>query len=216
MVINVFGKRGSGKTTLIRGNLSDCRAPVVIVDVLGNFQNVNYTQTDSLAVCIEEISAYYDWTKKKEGPEPKKIISLRTSNPTRAADYISACIWEINGGTLILDEIDSVRIKEGSCFDEYIRYGRNHYGDLITGCRRPAEVDRNITAAANKFYCFTTQEMRDIDYFSGTIFGERAYLLSRVEKFHGLFVDYDNGVTGEFAIDPAGKVYHLNEEPLSS
>lgn len=218
MVINFFGKRGSGKTTTITGQLHNMRRPIVIIDVLGNFDDaeiyaakrLTYRFTHSIPDAIE---AYTEYVRTKKAPE---VIVLRTGNPTMAADYLSACIWHANGGTLVLDEVDSIRMKEGSCFDEYIRYGRNHDGDLITGCRRPAELDRNITAAANKFYCFRTTEHRDIEYFEETVLGEKALMLQRLPDYHGIFINHDNKTIGEFNIDILGNIYHLNESKLES
>lgn len=206
MVINFFGRRGSGKTTAIKGQLKDCRPPVVIVDVLGNFDNPAFIQTNDLRQCILEIKKFH-LAEKAGKPPPQKIINLKTSQATVAADYLSACIWEINGGTLILDEVDSIRMTEGSCFDEFIRYGRNHSGDLLTGCRRPAELDRNITAAANKFYCFQTHEYRDIEYFS-QVFGENAEQLMNLPQYSGLYLDYDAQEQGKFKIDIEGNIFH--------
>lgn len=208
MVINFFGRRGSGKTTAIRGNLKYCRPPILIVDVLGNFENPEFIQTTEISDTILEVKKYLEIRKKN--PEKKVFINLKTADPAMAADYLSATIWEINGGTLILDEVDAISVKEDSTFNQYIRYGRNHFGDLITGCRRPAEVDRNITAAANKFYCFQTHEIRDIEYFY-SIFGDRADELMKVEKFSGLFQDYDSNLTGKFRIDISGNIYHTEE-----
>lgn len=144
-------------------------------------------------------------------PGGKFTLNLKTSDPATAADYFSAAIWEMKGGTLVLDEVDSIRMEEGSCFDEYIRYGRNHSGDLLTGCRRPAELSRNITAAANKFYCFQTHEYRDIEYFRAQVFGDRAEELMTLPQFHGLFMDYDAKLTGKYLINRQGAIYHQGE-----
>lgn len=207
MVINFFGRRGCGKTTVIKGQLKDCRGPIIIIDVLGNYTQIpNSIQVEDLKNCILEIKKYHLSEKAGKQP-PQKIINLKTSQPTLAADYISACIWEINGGTMICDEIDSIHMAEGSCFDEYIRYGRNHNGDLLTGCRRPAELDRNITAAANKFYCFNTHEYRDIEYFS-TVFGDRSEELLKMPAHTGLYLDYDRQEIGKFKVDASGLIYH--------
>lgn len=216
MVINFFGRRGSGKTTTIRGNLKYCRPPIIVIDVLGNFHEENFIQCNSIEGALDEIQRYTtsaSYNKHRNRPgEP--IIVVKTGNPALAADYVSAAIWKINGGTLVLDEVDAIRYKEGSCFDEFIRYGRNHNGDLLTGCRRPAELDRNITAAANKFYCFSTHEYRDIEYFTQSVFGTRALQLQDLPKFSGLYIDYDNHITGTFVIDPSGNIYHTSEERL--
>lgn len=217
MVINFFGRRGSGKTTTIRGGvLPYCRPPIIIIDVLGNYHEENFIQCNTIEGALDEIKRYTlssDFSKRRNQPGTP-IIVLKTGNPALAADYVASAIWKINGGTLILDEIDAIKYKEGSCFDEYIRYGRNHNGDLITGCRRPAELDRNITAAANKFYCFSTHEFRDIEYFTQSVFGERALQLQSLPKFSGLYIDYDRHITGTFVIDPHGNIYHTSEEKL--
>lgn len=216
MVINFFGRRGSGKTTTIRGNLQYCRPPIIIIDVLGNFHEENFIQCSSIEGGLNEIQRYAnssEYSKHRNKPG-LPIIVIKTGNPALAADYYAAALWKINGGTLVLDEVDAIRFKEGSCFDEYIRYGRNHNGDLLTGCRRPAELDRNITAAANKFYCFSTHEYRDIEYFTQSVFGERALQLQSMPKFSGLYIDYDNHVTGTFQIDPNGNIYHTSQESL--
>lgn len=214
MVINFFGKRGSGKTTTIKGQLEDCRPPVVIIDILGNFpeETLHYdyglesAQTTEIKDCILKIRDYH-----LNQDESQKIICLKTQDYNLAIDYLSACLWEINGGTLVLDEGDVLDFSEAPCFDQIIRYGRNHNVDMLFGCRRPAEISRNITAAANKFYCFGTHEWRDIEYFR-TLFGEKAEELQKVEKFHGIFLNYDQNLVGTFKIDKLGKIFHTSEK----
>lgn len=206
MVINFFGRRGSGKTTAIRGNLWAYRRPVVIIDVLGNFENEEFFNTTDSADAIEALREY----RKNRQPE---IICLKTADPEMAVEYISVALWEMHGGTLVLDEVDSIPITEGSAFDQLIRYGRNHNVDLITGCRRPAELSKNITAAANKMYCFATHEFRDIEYFR-SVFGDYAEKLLRTPRFHGIYIDYDANVRGEFSIDTSGNIFHAQEESL--
>lgn len=206
MVINFFGRRGSGKTTAIRGNIPSYRRPVVIVDVLGNFQSEEYANVTSSSDALEALIEY----RRNKQPE---IICLKTADPEIDVEYLSAALWEMRGGTLVLDEVDSIPISEGSAFDQFIRYGRNHNGDIITGCRRPAELSKNITAAANKFYCFSTHEARDIEYFS-QVFGEKAEELIRCPRFSGIYVDYDQNIIGKFRIDIEGNIYHTTQESL--
>lgn len=203
MLINFFGKRGSGKTTAIRGQLNDCRGPVVVLDVLGNFANPEYIQTKDASDGILKIAYYL------ENPKTQKIIVVQCSDPDLCLDYICAALWDIGAGTLVLDEVDAFSPYGAPCFDQVIRYGRNRNLDLITGCRRPAEISRNITAGANQIFAFQTQEPRDIDYFKTTLFGERAEQLIIMPKFHGLFIDYDRDLVGTFKIDVEGRIYKL-------
>lgn len=213
MVINFFGKRGSGKTTVIKGQLTDCRTPVIIIDILGNYANIQGSiQTKEIKDTILEIKKYYLKEKETGTPYPC-VINIQTHDYNLAIDYCSAALWEIRGGTLVLDEVDCFSESEAPCFTQVIRYGRNHSVDIITGCRRPAELGRDITAAADKFYCFSTHEPRDIDYFS-EIYGEKAVELMRCPKYSGLFLDYKNETTGKFSVDTTGGIHHAEETAL--
>ncbi len=175
--------------------------------MLGNFQNPEYKIYSNIADSIDEL-------KKQKENDRYQIISLQTADPNLSVDFISATLWELGGGTLILDEVDAFNISESNCFDQLIRYGRNKNVSIITGCRRPAEVSRNITAAANQLWALKTNEPRDIDYFSSTIFGDRSYELMRLPDWHGLFVDYDLSETGIFKVDERGKIFKLKSERL--
>jgi len=211
MVINFFGRRGSGKTTVIKGQLKDCKPPIVIIDYLGNFQDIpGVIQTNKISECILKLQEYIP----KRSLQNKLIINLKTHDYNLAADYLSAALWECRGGTLILDEVDGIDMSDAPCFEQIIRYGRNAGPNdgvhIITGCRRPAELSKNITAAANKFYCFQTHEPRDMDYF-GELFGKRAYELLTMPPHTGLFLDYDKNITGRFTVDSSGNIYHATE-----
>lgn len=215
MLINFFGKRGAGKTTAIKGQLKDCRGPVVIIDVLGNFQpgekdqpgwnSENWIQLDKIQDAILWCAEYI-----KNPVEENKVIVLRGADPDIMVDYMSVCLWESARGTLVLDETDAFSLANAPCFDQLVRYGRNRNIDLITGVRRPAEISRNITAGANQLFAFQTQEPRDIDYFRSTVFGERAEELISMEKYHGLFIDYDKSLIGKFRIDESGRIFKLS------
>lgn len=215
MVITVFGKRGSGKTTLIRRLLPYCPGPVVVLDILGNYNKeslidklgkVEPFETDDLSEAIEYLE---DWTEleNSENKEKKKYLIVQTLEPSVAVDYLSQALREIECGTLILDEADAIDINDAPNFDWIIRYGRNKNIHLVTGVRRPAELSRNITAAANKMYLFGTHEPRDVEYYSKTLLGDRADELIKIEKYSGIFVDYDKGLIGKFRIDIGGNIY---------
>lgn len=222
MLINIFGKRGSGKTHLIRENLETFTGPVCVIDVLGNFHielppdretgdvELKYPTTNSL---VEYLNWIEEWCESDDPEkEQNKIFVLMPDEPNEALDFVCAALWELGQGTLVLDEIDAFKISESPCFDKVIRYGRNRNIHLVTGCRRPAEISRNITAGANKLYVYRTQEPRDVDYFSETILGPLAEKLMTLPKYHGIFIDYDRDVVGDFRVDENGDVFILNEQ----
>lgn len=200
MLINIFGARGSGKTTLIGGQLENLPAPVVVLDLLGNFAGRGYIESNDLVQGLEIAE------KIKRGEEKNRVLVFQAQNPTIAVEYFSAMLWELGGGTLVLDEVDGFSIHESQCYDNLIRYGRNRNVWVVTGCRRPAEVSRHITAGANIIYAFRTAEPRDIDYFESTLFGRDALRLRSIPSYHGLFLNYKKMVTGVFSIDPKGQL----------
>lgn len=207
MLINIFGKRGAGKTTLIRGNLHNFIGPVVVLDILGNFSGDSPIQLDSVSAAAEEIVEYC-----KDPHDEDKIIVVQTADPNFAIEHLAPVLWYAERGTLVLDEVDGFSPTEAPCFDQLIRYGRNKSVNIVTGCRRPAEISRNITAGANQLYAFRTNEPRDIDYFRSTIFGQKAEELLRMEPFHGLMINYDENLIHKFRIDERGQIYILTSE----
>ena len=210
-IVCIFGKRGSGKTTLTRGQLESLPKPVVVLDILGNFNNPDYMQLTSVSETIKNVEYY---AKAEDKNDLQGIFVLKPSDPNVAIDYLSATLWELWGGTLVLDECDSFDFPEAPCYDQLVRYGRNRYCNIVTGCRRPTEVPRSVTAGANKLLIFQTQEPRDVEYFEKTLIGERAQKLMNLPQFHGIYVDYDEKTIGEFRIDLDGQIYILSTDRL--
>lgn len=215
MVINIFGKRGSGKTTLIRGNLHEFPGPVAIIDALGNFQNEVHEDhiTTDVREFIELLESWKNSTDPKKNS--KKYFVLMPRDPSEAVDFVSATLWALEGGTLVLDETDMVEFPRAPCFDDLIRYGRNRRVHIITGCRRPAEISRNITAAANRFFILKTQEPRDIEFYEKTLIGKRARVLMSMPDHSGLFVDFDKNEISKFNFNKIGEIQKFETEKFS-
>lgn len=223
MLVCVFGKRGAGKTHLIKHAIQYCEAPVIVLDILGNFdQQPDSYQTDSLSDALSKIKNYnrYEAASDNERAfmdEVPPVIVLQPSDPDEAIDFVSALLWHEYGGTLVIDEADGFSITNAPCFDQLIRYGRNRGVHILTGCRRPYELNRNITAGANCIYIFQTQEPRDIDYFAKTLIGkDQAERLKNMPEYHGLFINYDKKTIGMFRTGEQGEVYILEENKISS
>lgn len=225
MLVNIFGKRGAGKTHMIKQAIQSCIAPVVIIDILGNFTEEEIPgsyESDSLSDILQKIKdfkAYEAATKTERGlmEEIAPVLILHPVDPDEAIDFISAMLWEVQDSTLVIDEADAFSEAASPCFSQLIRYGRNHGVHLLTGCRRPAELSRNITAGANCIYIFQTQEPRDIEYFSKTLIGKvQAERLKNLPEYHGLFINYDKKTTGVYKTDELGRVFILNENKINS
>lgn len=210
MVEAVFGRRGSGKTTLIRAQIPELKKPVLILDILGNFSGYEdasgeWLDTTDIPDALSGLKNYLE--KPNENPG---IIVLQTGNVDQAIDYFCSALWESGGGTLVLDEVDAIRIADAPCFDEAIRYGRNRGIDIVFGCRRPAEVSKNLTAAADRVYCFATREPRDIMYYREFLGDERAERIQKLEVHHGILSDFNEMTFSTFKTTESGEVIILN------
>lgn len=218
MLTEVFGRRGSGKTTMIRNAIDFAVAPVVVVDILGNFDELDAYHAKNIADAVSFVRDY----KAAEAAgtltdETSPVVVLQAPDPNEAVDYMSSVLMLVEGGTLVLDEVDAISTAQNGApvFDQVIRYGRNRNVNVLTGCRRPAEVDRNLTAGANRIYIFQTTEPRDIEYFRKGILGDRADGLVSLDPYHGIFLDYDKMIVGTFMTNETGEVFHLTEEKLN-
>jgi hypothetical protein len=202
----VFGRRGSGKTTLIRAKIPTLKKPVIVIDVLGNFKGYRYNgqtpfQTESLGEAIIELQSWCRQPSKHSG-----YIIVEPADLNTTIDFMCSSLWAIEGGSLVLDEADAFSLSESPCFDEAIRYGRNRGIDIITGCRRPAEISKNITAAADKVYCLSTREPRDIEYYRDFLGDETAFAVQNLPQWHGIIKDFSNNSTVLFRSDEQGKL----------
>src|ERR1035437_7755316 len=214
-VTAVFGRRGSGKTTLIRGLIPEMKKPIMILDILGNFSGYessgeDWSDHDNIEDALEALKKYCD---ENEGPG---IITIQTGEVDRACDYFCSALWSIGGGTLVLDEVDAISIAESPCFDEAIRYGRNRGIDIVFGCRRPAEVSKNLTAAADLVYCFATREPRDIQYYSEFLGDDVAEQIRSLEINTGIVTDFNEMSHKKYSTDENGTVTILNSSNIKN
>jgi len=219
MLVIFFGRRGSGKTHAVKNTIPQCEAPVAVIDVLGNFKEQEAYHTTSLAKAVEHLEKYKSFERDEARleftDEVEPVLVLTPRDPDEAIEYISSSMWHLHGGTIVIDEGDMLTPYKGSAFDYIIRYGRNHRVHLLIACRRPAEISKNLTAGCNRMFVFQTTEPRDIKYYSETTLGERAFMLSRLPQYHGLYVDNDKRTTGIFKTDDKGQVILLSEESLN-
>lgn len=73
--------------------------------------------------------------------------------------------------------------KMDTAIEILIRYGRHRDVELIGISRRPAEVNRDLTANASDVYIFRTHEPRDIAYFRGILGTAAAESLPSLRQF---------------------------------
>lgn len=85
--------------------------------------------------------------------------------------WLARIAYEVGSLCLVAEEI-SWAISPAKMPPEIeilIRYGRHRDVELLGISRRPAEVNRDLTANANELYIFRTHEPRDLKYFRDVI-----------------------------------------------
>lgn len=203
MLVVLFGKRGTGKTYLIAETAKTLKGPVLMLDFLGNFNDVKGFKTQSTESATK-------WLLDYKSQDKEKICILTPSNVDLSVDAICDAAWVKGNCTLVIDEVDMISYSGCRGFDYVVRYGRNRGIHLLLASRRPAEISRNITAGANAIYIFQTQEPRDIEYYSKTLVGEHAEKLMTLPRHHGVMLDYDRERIGIFQVNSDGEVFFVD------
>lgn len=105
----------------------------------------------------------------------KKFFAVYRPRDARAEfPWLARIAYEVGALCLVAEEI-SWAISPAKMpveVETLIRYGRHRDVELVGISRRPAEVNRDLTANANDVYIFRTHEPRDIAYFKSLIGGD--------------------------------------------
>lgn len=157
MIELVFGKRGSGKTTLAKKLLNNYDN-YIIIDQLNEYSGLIFYDVDTLL-------DYYEREKKFNCVfRPLNDVELE----------LIFHIYKIGHITFFIEEIDMIATAYNMPADlKYIlKYGR-HYDISIVGiCRRTQETNRLLTSQANSIWVSRMQENSDVAYFKKMGFDE--------------------------------------------
>lgn len=156
-IIVIFGKQGSGKTSLAK-ELMLGRRRLFVFDTLKEYK-VGLV-TDDLITTLDFIEEHeHNIFRVSYAPEIEE---------KKAFDYICEVLYSLENLTFLIEEIDSFcsAMKIPETLSKIIRYGRHNKISLITTARRTADVPRLLTSQATDFFIFSHHEPRDIEYFN--------------------------------------------------
>ena len=154
-IFYVAGKKGSGKTSLVKRYIIPKFPKIVILDSLDEYSGVR----------TESISQFIDVLNKNL--ERRAFIIKYVPLDESETDFFMAG-YLLRDVTIIVEEADlySNAHNEDPFFRKIIRYGRHRNLNLVCISRRPAEVSRNITAQADIIVSFRQTEPIDLKYFA--------------------------------------------------
>lgn len=159
-IIAVFGRKGSGKTTLVKYLVRSCRR-LILIDPLAEYENgtIVYTRED----------LYYQATRYKEFRIIFRPMNYDDDENYTDVDYAADLALALKNATLVIDEVDKY------CNSWYmskqlnycIQYGR-HFGVYVIITSRQANRVRNdITAQADYIITFQQQGQQSLKYLRG-------------------------------------------------
>lgn len=169
----IFGKTGSGKTTLAKKLIDDSTRPNLIIwDFLLEYEEFGFVvETPNELIMILEAKL----------PTNRIVVRKFTKEQfnwlCQAVEHLGNCLFVVEEADFVCS---SDYIDNG--FGGLLRYGR-HYGiDILAITRRPAEINRLLTAMAHNAYSFQFQEPCDVKYIS-TFFQIEPEVLQKLEMY---------------------------------
>jgi len=169
----VIGRKGSGKSTIVREIVADYPR-VMVLDSLAEYDDCDVVEEDD---CPEALL--------KASGQSKFRIACRCLGLEDNLDLMRIA-YEMPPKTLIVIEEASLYASPTHLPDEMaalIRYGRHRELDLVFVARRPSELHRDVTANADVLVTFQTQEPRDIMYLR-SFYGDEALTLPTLPLYH--------------------------------
>lgn len=152
---NVFGRKGSGKTHLVKRSLLAHHSRILIVDPLREYGDV--------AIQVQSLEQLADYLAGTAG-----TWRVTISNDRLEADLEAICeaAYELGDLLLVLEECSWWCSPSfiPDYLKRFVQYGRHRGVWPLAIARRPSEIHRMFTSEAYEVYCFTMQEPNDLDY----------------------------------------------------
>lgn len=168
MIIGIFGKRGSGKSTLSKQCAEQFTNKIVFVSPVENLNKKDY-----------EIWRYQELYDALPLMRDGQIMLVRNADE-RAIDIICASSLIIGDFTIVIDEFE--RYGKSKELLDCIHYGRHSGVNIIGNTRRYTDVPRLFTGNADIIYAYRTHEPADLKYLGE--FGLDKEVIKNLPDFH--------------------------------
>ena len=179
MIYTIFGKKGSGKSTLSKEVMVRLGGRVVFLSPVERI-NLPHVEVWSLS----DIEYYM------ENIEPGNIILVRLADVEAMDIVASQAIYDGKGFTIVIDEIEKYRTS--SDLMDMIHYSRHFNIHIVANTRRYVDVPRLLTSQSDILYVAPTQEPRDIAYLKDYTSPEFIETLQGLDNYQ--FLEYPSGM----------------------
>ena len=155
-IILILGKRGGGKSYLVKQHLEGFNR-FLVYDTLGE-----YTQ----GVIFQDIPSLVEFWQKHYQEDFRLVY--QPLQPEE--DFAAVCelVWACGNMVLVVEEIDRFTDSHslGFEFANIVQRGRHRHITLIALSQRPYRVNRTLSSQVKEMYTFKQNEPRDIDFIS--------------------------------------------------
>lgn len=178
LVITVLGRKGSGKTTLVKKLLTEF-ARVVIVDT-------NREYTDEVAVVVSKLDdalAYLEDVAKRPKDEAFSVAYIPAEIPEDALDFLKV-VFTLENVLVVVDEAHMYCSAHTAPQEilKLVRLGRHRELSQVYVSQRPSTIPRDVTAQSDLIVSFQQHEGRDIEYMA-RLYGREADSLKRLKPY---------------------------------
>lgn len=178
----MLGQSGSGKSSWVQKRLREIPR-FILWDTLGEYKNFDIVETR------RELVEYVD---ARGSGLIQVVFNCVNEDEETALNFTCRLAVAIEHICLIVEEVDAYATPASLPGDlrALLKRGRHAGVDLIFISRRPAEINRLITAQSRRFVCFRMAEPSDIRYMKSVI-GEAAEELPALPLLN--YVDWRHG-----------------------
>lgn len=174
LVISVFGRKGSGKSTLVK-EIVDEHPRVIVFDTMGEYATKKYKPFDSFELAAAELG------RVQHARRFRVVIQLVEEEDALAAMRVA---YDVPNCLVVVEETSfycspSYLPPE---LAKFVRYGRHREISQIYVSRRPAEIHRDLTAQSDLIVSFTQHEPADVEYLR-KVMGPEADRLPALPKY---------------------------------
>jgi DNA helicase HerA-like ATPase len=160
----VIGKRGSGKSYLVKHLTREARR-LVIYDIITEYKH---------GVCFgaeDRVDCLAFWHKVYKG---SFRIIYRPLKVKDEIDWIAKGVFILGNITFVIEEIDAVCTAwiMPDALNCCVQRGRHKNIELIGVTPAPFGINRDLTRQAKRIYVFNTNEPKDLDYLSMLLGGD--------------------------------------------
>ena len=182
-VILVIGKRGSGKSWLVKKLIEDHRR-LLVYDIMSEYTGGIVFGTETGL----DFNLFWGHVYKKDFS-----LIYRPVQPKQEIDLLARLVFALGNMTFVVEEIDSIcsAYDLPETFSRIIARGRHRNITLIGVTPAPFGIHRDLTRQAKEIYVFSTNEPRDRFYFRSLLGKEIESKLDALGQYE--YVKWEDG-----------------------